>query len=437
MYADAAAGSRHEALLADGSAAASGSTASGTRPPHQQRPKPVSTGLGTVSVLALVFFNVSGGPLGSEGIISSAGPLVGLAATVVFVAVYSLPQALITAELSTAFPENGGYSLWVHAAFGDFWAVQESYWSWVSGVVDSALYPVLMYSTASQLVGGWSSGAAEGHPGSHGHARNNGVDGHAAGGLNVTGALHASADSGGGSSHHANLFVCLATEADCRHEYGVKLLILLAFAAPNCASSRLVGLGVATLGLLVMAPYVAVALVGLPQVRLANLAGLPPHPSLPKLLSVLYWSLSGFDSASTFAGEVAEPSVTYPRALGLACLVMLFSYLLPLGVAAGADSQWPSWRDGSLTVVGGRLGGAWLSLAVMASSLLSNWVRLATKDAPLSRTARAAPLLQRWLAPVPPPPPWAPRCPPPPGHPAAPRPMGTPGCPPPLLGVVI
>ena len=96
----------------------------------------------------IIFFNVSGGPLGSESAIRHGGPLVGLSAFLAFALLYSLPQAAVTAELSTAFPDNGGYSLWVRAAFGDFWGVQQSYWSWVAGVVDNALYPVLLYSAA-------------------------------------------------------------------------------------------------------------------------------------------------------------------------------------------------------------------------------------------------------------------------------------------------
>ena len=43
------------------------------------------------------------------------------------------------------FPVNGGYSIWVTEAFGGFWGLQESYWSWFSGVVDNAVYPVLIY----------------------------------------------------------------------------------------------------------------------------------------------------------------------------------------------------------------------------------------------------------------------------------------------------
>ena len=65
---------------------------------------------------ALVYFNVSGGPFGSEGIISAAGPLVGLTALLVYPILFALPVALVTAELTTAFPEDGGYTIWVTRA---------------------------------------------------------------------------------------------------------------------------------------------------------------------------------------------------------------------------------------------------------------------------------------------------------------------------------
>ncbi len=48
--------------------------------------------LGWLSVLALVFFNVSGGPLGSEQVIAFGGPILGLGAMCAFAAVFSLPQ---------------------------------------------------------------------------------------------------------------------------------------------------------------------------------------------------------------------------------------------------------------------------------------------------------------------------------------------------------
>ena len=63
--------------------------------------------LGIVHVIALMFFTVSGGSVGSEGIISSLGPLPGLLGLAIFPLLVTLPLGLISAELSTAFPTSG------------------------------------------------------------------------------------------------------------------------------------------------------------------------------------------------------------------------------------------------------------------------------------------------------------------------------------------
>eukprot|EP00854_Cymbomonas_tetramitiformis_P003309 gene3309-4164_t len=44
------------------------------------------------------------------------------------------------------FPENSGYVAWITAAFGPFWGFQEGLWSYLSGVSDNAIYPVLFLS---------------------------------------------------------------------------------------------------------------------------------------------------------------------------------------------------------------------------------------------------------------------------------------------------
>ena len=259
--------------------------------------------LGMVSVTMIIFFNVSGGPLGSEEIISSIGPLPGLCLIVAFALLFSVPQAMITAELSTAFPDNGGYSLWVQAAFGDFWGLQESYWSWFSGVVDSALYPVLLYSSASQLLAsdGFSSPEAGGDDvgvvllGVN-HSSHNHTDHHVC----PAGYGDGSDDDDDG----VNLWWCLGASPSCAPEYLTKLGILLLFSTPNLVSSELVGRVLAALGALVMLPFALLCLVALPQVRSANLLALPKHADPALAFSVVYWSLSGFDSASTIAGEV-------------------------------------------------------------------------------------------------------------------------------------
>ncbi|KAH8479314.1 hypothetical protein H0E87_031670, partial [Populus deltoides] len=61
---------------------------------------------------------VSGGPFGVEDSVQAAGPLLSLLGFLVFPLIWSVPEALITAEMGTMFPENGGYVVWVSTAFG-------------------------------------------------------------------------------------------------------------------------------------------------------------------------------------------------------------------------------------------------------------------------------------------------------------------------------
>lgn len=67
--------------------------------------------------------NLSPGPILQDAV-SSGGPLLAILAFCILPLVWSVPEALITAELATAFPENSGYVAWVTAAFGPFWGFQ-------------------------------------------------------------------------------------------------------------------------------------------------------------------------------------------------------------------------------------------------------------------------------------------------------------------------
>lgn len=45
---------------------------------------------------------------------------------------FFVPYALITAELATTYPEQGGIYVWTKRAFGSRWAARNTYWYWVN-----------------------------------------------------------------------------------------------------------------------------------------------------------------------------------------------------------------------------------------------------------------------------------------------------------------
>jgi amino acid transporter len=115
--------------------------------------------LGLVSLLAVVFFNVSGGPYGIEDAVSSFGPGLTLLLIVLTPLVWSLPVSLAMAELAGALPEEGGYIAWVRRAFGPFWGFQVGWWSWINSFVDVAVYPALFADYAKYWWPGMSGAA--------------------------------------------------------------------------------------------------------------------------------------------------------------------------------------------------------------------------------------------------------------------------------------
>merc|ERR1711988_1099505 len=122
----------------------------------------------------------------------------------------------------------------------------------------------------------------------------------------------------------------LTPGSGCAQEYGIKLGTLLIFALPNLISSRVVGDFLTALCLFALAPFAVLCGLGVPKMRLKNLKRAPKEYDWATCLSTLYWNMTGFDSASTFAGEVAQPHKTFPRALFAAVGTISLAYLLPL-----------------------------------------------------------------------------------------------------------
>jgi len=64
--------------------------------------------LSAIALAVLVFYKVSGGPFGCEPAVKAAGPFYALLGFTLFPILWSIPEALITAELGSAYPEPSG-----------------------------------------------------------------------------------------------------------------------------------------------------------------------------------------------------------------------------------------------------------------------------------------------------------------------------------------
>lgn len=70
---------------------------------------PVERYAGLLPAQNRIFVDELDKPLALQDAVGSAGPLLAILGFVLLPVVWSVPEALITAELATAFPENSGY----------------------------------------------------------------------------------------------------------------------------------------------------------------------------------------------------------------------------------------------------------------------------------------------------------------------------------------
>ncbi|GER56225.1 amino acid permease family protein [Striga asiatica] len=265
----------------------------------------------------IIFYEVSGGPFGVEDTVNAAGPLLALIGFLIFPLIWSVPEALITAEMGTMFPENGGYVVWVSSALGPFWGFQQGWMKWLGGVIDNALYPVLfldyLKSGIPALESGWP-----------------------------------------------------------RVISVIALTLLLTYM--NYRGLTVVGAVAIALGVFSILPFLVMGFVSIPKIKPRRwLAGDIRHVDWNLYLNTLFWNLNYWDSVSTISGEVKNPKTTLPKALFYALVFVVLAYLFPLLTGTGAvPLQRELWTDGYFADVAEAIAGSWLGWWVRAAAAAAN-----------------------------------------------------------------
>lgn len=262
-----------------------------------------------------------------EGTIHAAGPGLGVLLILIVPFVWALPDALTTAELAPAIPEEGGYVIWVRRAMGPFWGFVNGWWTWMYALVDATLYPVLFATYLSRLLAA-VAGVPEFPP-----------------------LLHWSVGAG---------MIVLFTGLNIRGVGGV-----------GRASVVFTGL--------IVVPFLLLAGIGLwrwshdPRPMFMTLV--PKGATVPKALAdglgLVMWNYLGWDALSTVAGEVERPERAYPLALALSLPLVVLVYLLPVLGTLPFVPDPARWTDGSWPDLARAVGGPWLGLTIDAVGLVS------------------------------------------------------------------
>jgi amino acid transporter len=276
--------------------------------------------LGTLSLVFILYFSTSGGPHTTETLVHDVGPGLALLVLLAVPILWSIPEVLIVGELASMLPEEGGYYRWVQRAFGDFWAFQNGWLTWLYSLVDMAIYPVLFLQYLGYFF-----------PELTGPAR-----------------------------------------------YVVMLLVIWIATGVNLRGALPVGRVSIIAGLFIIVGFLLVAITAIPNIHHVPWTPfMKPGQGLPKGLavglSIALWNYIGWDNASTVEGEVKDATRSYPRALAITLPLVTVGYFIPLLTTLGA-TDWTTWSDGAWPQIAAAASGAagkWLAPWIAVGGMVS------------------------------------------------------------------
>jgi len=260
--------------------------------------------IGVTGMVVVGFFWVHGGIYGNEAMLMAGPPLYVFFMLTIAPFVYSLPIALIVAELSTAFPEDGGYVVWVQEACGKFIGGHHAYWVWVIYVVDAAIYPVLV-------------------------------------------------------SNYVDTMIPMGYTA----RRILSMMIIFFVMIINLLGTDVMVKFSSVLALISLLPTVFFTLYGLPQISTTACLSSEGEVDWSLLVSWVLWLYCGFFSLGTLAGDLDRPRRTFIISLSILFPAVLLLNTLPLAVALGVDADPSHYSAGYFNVLARKLAGPLLDFS--------------------------------------------------------------------------
>ncbi|KAM1531393.1 hypothetical protein FF1_005481 [Malus domestica] len=271
-----------------------------------------------IPLIFLIYFEVAGGPYGEEPAVKAAGPLFAILGFLIFPFIWSVPEALITAELSTAFPGNGGFVIWADRAFGPFWGSLMGTWKFLSGVINIAAFPVLCIDYMDKIIPAFESGWPR------------------------------------------YLAISVST-------------LVLSFV--NYTGLTIVGYAAVLLAIASLSPFILMCLIAIPKIhphRWLSLGQKGVKKDWNLFFNTLFWNLNFWDNVSTLAGEVDNPQKTFPVALFVAVIFTCLAYLFPLFAVIGSvNVDQTRWGSGFHAEAAEMIAGKWLKYWIEVGAVLS------------------------------------------------------------------
>lgn len=281
--------------------------------------------LGFITTTCFFFFTMSGGPVGSEGIVASYGPIIAISCSFIY-PIILVPFGLLAAEFSSIYPRQGGYVYWIRAAFGGRVSYISTVISYYAGCSDSALYPAMFVDYTRKFLEIYFV-----------------------------------------KSNNSILNNVLYTSA-------IKLCYIFIVYVVIRNGVKFSGLTLAFSLVCLILPLFMLSIASCVKFDVHNLI-VQPTDDTPgaffSFVSLLYWNYSGIETMTALSGKIENLPTTLPKALFTCLLIAAVINSLPLFLASGADPSWVTWSDGSLVDTASNIAGKPLAISVLLSMMIA------------------------------------------------------------------
>ncbi len=274
---------------------------------------------GLFYLVFVMFSYTTGGPFGLEDMVTTSGPGITLLYLLILPFFWCIPVSLVSAELTTAMPVEGGFYRWTRAAFGDFWGFLAGWWNWSASFLLGGAYAVLF------------------------------------------------------TDYLAYYFPRMTWW----EHYLISVALIAVLTWINIRGIQMVGQVATALELFIFVPVMTMILIALAHWHQNPFTPWTvPHQAGFKVfgvgLALGLWLYSGYEQLSTVAEEVENPQKAYPRALALVVPLSIAAYFLPTFAGLASAGSWEKWHTGFFSDAARMIGGPWLGTWMTLAAMIGN-----------------------------------------------------------------
>lgn len=289
-----------------------------------------------VGLVAMVCVMVAGGGYGIEDLVGSVGPGMTMLALLIIPFIWSIPFGLASAELSSAYPEDGGMYIWARRALGEKAGFVSGWCYTIAGFVEPALFATL-------------------------------------------------------TANYARGF--FPNELTNFQYWMLCTVIIVIFSLINFFGIKVLSNMATVITIVCLIPFAILIVTSLLNIQYNPVAPFKPEEisvftAIGQGLLIAIWFNTGFEAVSTMSGEIENGARKLPRAILIAIPIISIMYIVFIFPALSAVGNWGSWSsEGPLSFieVGHIVGGPGLKWAFVAGGTLSSMMILCQYIAAYSR----------------------------------------------------